>query len=139
MACFTKFAKFAKFQKFQLDNLVDFEKCGKTRIYLQRSAPIQPKTSEILPKIKNPSTRRRAGRCRTSPSARPAMPRWHGCFGLFFSPRRFERPIRKRPNTVRCYGCFGLGTPYTVKSVDSSIWPLPSPYPSKLRILKNSV
>ena len=38
---------FAKFQKFQLDNLVDFEKCCKTRIYLQRSAPIQPKTSEI--------------------------------------------------------------------------------------------
>ena len=47
---------FAKFQKFQLDNLVDFEKCCKTRIYLQRSAPIQPKTSEIcqnLTKIGN--------------------------------------------------------------------------------------
>ena len=42
---------FAKFQKIQLDNLVDFEKCCKTRIFLQRSAPIQPKTSEILPKI----------------------------------------------------------------------------------------
>ena len=41
----------AKFQKIQLDNLVDFEKCYKTRIYLQRSAPIQPKTNEILPKI----------------------------------------------------------------------------------------
>ena len=41
----------AKFQKFQLDNLVDFEKCCKTRIYLQRSAPIQPKTSEVLPKF----------------------------------------------------------------------------------------
>ena len=40
-----------KFQKFQLDNLVDFEKCCKTRIHLQRSAPIQPKTSEILPKL----------------------------------------------------------------------------------------
>jgi len=38
---------FAKFQKNQLDNLVDFEKCCKTRIYLQRSAPIQPKTSEF--------------------------------------------------------------------------------------------
>ena len=46
-----KFAKFAKFQKFQLDNLVDFEKCRKTRICSQRSTPIQPKTSEILPKI----------------------------------------------------------------------------------------
>ena len=41
---------FAKFQKFQLDNLVDFEKCFKTRIYLQRSVPIQPKKSEDLPK-----------------------------------------------------------------------------------------
>ena len=43
--------KIAKFQKFQLDNLVDFEKYCKTRIYLQRSAPIEPKTSEILTKL----------------------------------------------------------------------------------------
>ena len=49
---------FAKFQNFQLDNLVDFEKCCKTRIYLQRSAPIQPKTSEILPKFGNYPTGR---------------------------------------------------------------------------------
>ena len=42
---------FDKFQKFQLDNLVDFEKCCKTRIFLQKSVPIQPKTSNILPKI----------------------------------------------------------------------------------------
>ena len=42
---------FAKFQKFQPQNLVDFEKCCKTRICLQRSAPIQPKTSEISPKF----------------------------------------------------------------------------------------
>ena len=44
---------FAKFQKFQLhvDNLVDFEKCCKTRIYLQKSVPIQPKTNNILPKF----------------------------------------------------------------------------------------
>ena len=47
-----KSAKFAKFQNVQLDNLVDFEKCCKTHIYLQRSAPIQPKTSEILPKVR---------------------------------------------------------------------------------------
>ena len=32
-------------------NLIDFEKCSKTRIYWQRSVPIQPKTSDILPKI----------------------------------------------------------------------------------------
>ena len=43
--------KFAKFQEFQLDNLVAFEKCCKTRIFLQRSVPIQPKTSKILPKF----------------------------------------------------------------------------------------
>ena len=34
---------FVKFQKFQLENLVDFEKCCKTRIYLQKSASIQPR------------------------------------------------------------------------------------------------
>ena len=45
--------KFAKLQKFQLDNLVDFEKCCKTRIFLQKSVPLQPKTSEIVPKIGN--------------------------------------------------------------------------------------
>ena len=38
---------FAEFQKIQLANLVDFEKCCKTRIFLQRSVPVQPKTSEI--------------------------------------------------------------------------------------------
>ena len=42
---------FVKFQKFQLDNLVDFEKCGKTHIFLQKSEPIQPKTSNISPKF----------------------------------------------------------------------------------------
>ena len=41
----------AKFQKFQLENLVDFEKCCKTHIFLQKSVPIQPKTSNILPKF----------------------------------------------------------------------------------------
>ena len=39
---------FAKFQKFQFENLVDFEKCCKTHIFLQKSEPIQPKTSNIL-------------------------------------------------------------------------------------------
>ena len=43
----------AKSQKIQFDNLVlvDFEKCCKARIFLQRSASIEPKTSEILTKI----------------------------------------------------------------------------------------
>ena len=40
---------FFRFQRFQLDSLVAFEKCRKTRIYLQRSVPTQPKTSNILP------------------------------------------------------------------------------------------
>ena len=39
---------FVKFQNFQLDNLVDFEKCCNARIYLQRSVPIQPNTSELV-------------------------------------------------------------------------------------------
>ena len=42
---------FVKFQKFQLENLVDFEKCCKTHIFLQKSEPIQPKMSNILPKF----------------------------------------------------------------------------------------
>ena len=46
-----KIFHFVKFQKFQLDNLVDFEKCCKTHIFLQKSVPIQPKTSNILPKF----------------------------------------------------------------------------------------
>ena len=41
----------AKFQKFQLENLVDFEKCCQTHIYLQNFVLIQPKTSDILPKF----------------------------------------------------------------------------------------
>ena len=46
-----KLQNFAKCQKIHLDNLVDFEKCCKMRIYLQRSAPIKPKTSEQSLKI----------------------------------------------------------------------------------------
>ena len=46
---------FAKFQIFQLDSLVDFEKCCKTHIYLQKSVPIQPKTSNMLPKFCQPT------------------------------------------------------------------------------------
>ena len=53
---------FAKFQKFQLDNLVDFEKCCKTHIYLQKSVPIQPKTSNILPNNCQKPERRRVER-----------------------------------------------------------------------------
>ena len=45
---------FVKFQNFLLDNLVDFEKCCKTHIFLQKSGPIQPKTSNILLKFRRP-------------------------------------------------------------------------------------
>ena len=44
-----------KFQKIQLENLVDFEKCCKTHIFLQKSEPIHPKTSNILPKFCQPT------------------------------------------------------------------------------------
>ena len=62
---------FGKFQKFQLDNLVDFEKCYKMRIYLQRSAQIQPKTTKSLPKIcqKDPSGSGGGGARRRLPRA----------------------------------------------------------------------
>ena len=46
---------FVKFQKFQLENLVDFEKCCKMHIFLQKSEPTQPKTSNILPKFCQPT------------------------------------------------------------------------------------
>ena len=63
---------FAKFQKFQLDNLVDFEKCFKTRIYLQKLVPIQPKTSNILPKFcQKLATTLRVRRCRRRSTLTP--------------------------------------------------------------------
>ena len=46
---------FPKFQKIQLENLIDFEKCCKTHIFLQKSEPIQPKTSNIMPKFCQPT------------------------------------------------------------------------------------
>ena len=62
---------FAKFQKCQLDNLVDFEKCSKTRIFLQKSVPIQPKTGNIFPKFaKNWHRRSRRPSCRCVPCER---------------------------------------------------------------------
>ena len=54
----------AIFQKFQFDNLVDFEKCCKTHIFLQKSVPIQPKTSNMLPKFCSSSAKISARRTR---------------------------------------------------------------------------
>ena len=79
----------AKFQSFQLDNLVDFEKCYKTPIYLQRSAPIQPKTSEILPKIwQKLATTLRVRATIPSATTAPLLGRGPGPLGrpLAFSP-----------------------------------------------------
>ena len=67
---------FVKFQKFQLENLVDFEKCCKTHIFLQKSEPIQPKTSNILPKFCQPTLSDVASMIPQDAScgARPAVP-----------------------------------------------------------------
>ena len=75
----------AEFQKFQLlvDNLVDFEKCCKTRICLQRSVPIQPKTSEILPNF---------------------LPRWAGRGGRPGRPGGVPGPGRRPPRTSAVHG-----------------------------------
>ena len=72
---------FAKFQEFQLDNLVDFEKCCKTRIFLQKSVPIQPKTSNILPKfcrsaVVSPTGARRSRRTSSRGGRRPGPASW---------------------------------------------------------------
>ena len=59
-----KTAIFVKFQQKKLQmsqnsqnlpNFIDFEKCCKTHILLQKSEPIQPKTSNILPKFCQPT------------------------------------------------------------------------------------
>ena len=50
---FTKSAKFYQFQKFQLDNLVDFEKCCKTRIIGADTAENERNFAENLPTIGN--------------------------------------------------------------------------------------
>ena len=85
---------FVKFQKFQLENLVDFEKCCKTHIFLQKSEPIQPKTSNILPKFCQPTlsdvSARRAGRRGPYP---PGVTAAAGLRGL---PRRLRARERFR-------------------------------------------
>ena len=63
---------FAKFQKFRRDNLVDFEKCCKMRIFLQKSVPIQPKTSNILPKFCRSAVVSPTGARRSRPAVQPS-------------------------------------------------------------------
>ena len=94
---------FIKFQKFQLENLVDFEKCCKTHIFLQKSEPIQPKTSDILPKFCQPTLsdvsvseltshpRRRRGPARGG-AGRAAGPGTSGrIWSMRFSGREFQK------------------------------------------------
>ena len=71
---FQKLQNFAKFQKMQLDNSVDFEKCCKTHIFLQKSMPIQPKTSNILPKF----CQKLATTLRVRPGGRRGRSLWTG-------------------------------------------------------------
>ena len=79
---------FVKFQKFQLENLVDFEKCCKTHIFLQKSEPIQPKTSNILPKFCQPTLS-------DAPAAAGAGPRCRRCGpATATGPSRTERGMR---------------------------------------------
>ena len=82
---------FIKFQKFQLENLVDFERCCKTHIFLQKSEPIQPKTSNILPKFCQPTLSDSV-----SPAARHRA-----------APQRRRRPRCSRPLPV-CFLLFCL-------------------------------
>jgi len=91
---------FVKFQKFQLENLVDFEKCCKTHIYLQKSEPIQPKTSNILPQFCQPTL---CTLCRLMPfvtSTSTLKP--HQCLSksptyVYPNPRGIRAPRSTRP------------------------------------------
>ena len=90
----------AKFQKIQIDYLVDFEKRCKTRIYLQRSVPIQPKTSNLPLKfgrsaVVSPTTN--IGD-RPGPSSGPWRSRWR-CLAFGFGAGRGSRVgcLKKRP------------------------------------------
>ena len=68
------FQIFVKFKKFQLENLVDFEKCCKTHVFLQKSEPIQPKTSNILPKFCQPTLTASVSWTGPAPCRRSALP-----------------------------------------------------------------
>ena len=85
---------FVKFQKFQLENLLDFEKCCKTHIFLQKSEPIQPKASNILPKFCQPTRRWRR------------IPRHHLLVGLL-RVRHEVVLLRLDLHTERFRSCFG--------------------------------
>ena len=92
---------FVKFQKFQLENLVDFEKCCQTHIYLQKSEPIQPKTSNILPKICRSAVVSPTGG-RAGPMARSNT----SAFGLHATDAELEvHPGFSSAGNVTVFGC----------------------------------
>ena len=110
---------FARFQKFQLDDLVDFEKCCKTHIYLQKSVPLQPETSDILPKFcqklattlraharRGPPPRpgRRARRRRRPAGRSPARPGPRRLSAYVFSNsfQTFRKSFSEHFKTIRC-------------------------------------
>ena len=100
--------KLRNFKKLQLDNLVDFENCCKTRIHLQRSASIQPKTSEIMPKICNRHLSLRPSQpTRTIMKSKPTSHLKMMHFAAWNLPFRGMRP-------AHCAGLNG-GSPWVVR------------------------
>ena len=95
-------ARASREPKLQLENLVDFEKCCKTHIFLQKSEPIQPKTSNIRPRRRRargeagPGARRRAPRPVLRVRGRGLLPSHHGT----------PEARRRKPNFGRSFlGC----------------------------------
>ena len=97
---------FANLQKFQLENLVDFEKCCKTHIFLQKSEPIQPKTSNVLPKFCQPTRSDVSAAATPSGSSGDAVrdrPTPSGPRPAIFSPHLGERKEDSRRSTrMKC-------------------------------------
>ena len=107
--------KFAEFQKIQLDNLVDFEKCCKTRILNYFLAKIGANTAEnernfgqILPKIGNYPTGPWRAPCPPSPALPSLKPAVQCCVqpgpGIFHvAYLKIHTTLRNRidPHTAR--------------------------------------
>ena len=94
---------FGKFQNFQLENLVDFAKCCQTHIFLQKLVPIQPKTSDVLPKF----FQKLATTLRVHyPTAGPWRVRLLGALRLDALLREAHRRGDLRERAVRCEDAF---------------------------------
>ena len=151
--------KFAEFQKNQVDNLVDLNKCCKTRIYLQRSVPIQPKTSEnernLAENLPNFATTLRlaAGMggpvrwapgcdstCRHGPGA--TTQHWLMAAGRFGDappqPGNFARGVHEKRRCI-ARGRANL-TRLVLGCIEAKIWPRPSREraPARLQVFGKS-